>query len=143
MASKAYSNNAWISIYKTGLFPTHKVMYCNDKFKLTNEESPNPIRQCNERFNMVSAFSIPMQSIIDMVFNLVKRANFGYKDIMNTEYHFAYFLFDRLNEDIKEENERKQKEQEEQEKEYQRQQQESQFNNIPSFKDLANNFKYN
>lgn len=111
-------------------------MRCNDSFKLTNVESPNILRLCNERFNFMQAFSIPLPSILDVVYHLVKRANFSMKELLDTEYYFVYFLFEKLNEEIKEENKRKEEEARQQEQEYENQKSMYDFSKLPSYNDL-------
>lgn len=141
MDSRVYSNQSWIQIYNDGktLNQFLKVLYGANRCYPSNLALYDCFHTFADVFNITAYFNLYWDTIINIVHALVYHGHYTMGDLMNQEWFFVKYLYDRLEQEIEEENERREKEAKEQEKQnmaYQQQQQQMYRSMMPSMPNM-------
>lgn len=130
MDSRVSSNQSWISTYNNGKTFNQllKVLYEANRCFPSNQAPPDFFHTFADSFNITVFFNLYWETIVSICDTMVntEACRYTLSDLMNTEWFFVKWLYDKAEKRIEEENKRRQKEADEQERRNQAQQQQQQ-----------------
>ena len=95
-------------------------MFSNtEKVSIVSMNSIKAIKQ----LGVCTTFNLYWDNIINLIYSLVKVANFSMQDILNSEFWFAMALYDKLTDEIKEQRKQQEEQNKREQQEYNKYQQ--------------------